>query len=436
VGFARLFGLVALGSSLAACGGAPAPAPAPARTEALAQPPVVARDPYATAGVVGEDPTLALSFRDIDDPELAQPDVPAHRLAREAMKAGRLYEAKRMLGRLANAYPRHDILVAQYDAVVRDIEAAQAEPRASLARAPLHVVRAPPASYTLVRAAPIPDASIPKLTITSQTKHATTDDEEAWFARIGVHLPRYWLPPRRDLLYAPGSLTTRSPGAISDFVTTEQPSSGRFRTDPLPVRLPLAYETKELTSVIDAAPYILAIYANRYLAVYDASWKVVGLFDFAAYEHPPADNATKKVTGRVLFKDSDFTYDKDVINTTHTITLHLEWALAADGVLYVEHRQSDDTKDAKGQAGYLTALDVTTGDMLWRSAPLVASARTFALARGAVVCGYGSTTFVLDRATGKTMQTLPVATSPQYIVWDAGVLHVRGEGADVAIDAK
>jgi hypothetical protein len=384
---------------------------------------------------------VAAPFPDDPDALLTPLDRTSHDLARAAARAGRLYEAKRLLGRLASSYPGHEVLVAQYNAVGAAIDQAQAVARASLEAATLRRPAAPPATYTLVRPAPSTGAPLPTLVKRSQTKNGITDDE-AWFTKNAVHTPEYFVPPPGDLLFAPGTISTSIAADLaSRFVFVDYERSRRFLEATLPAEVPLAYGTLPLTHAIDSKPYTLAIYDARVLAVFDASMRAVGLFDFEEYEHPPANREGKAVVGRATLTTPEGSAHADVTVATNTILLDLLFALAADGVLYVEHRANMYAREAKGQTAYITALDLATGELLWRSAPLVANAQTFIVAGGGLVCGYGFTAeprflFVLDRATGVKKQTLSTSTSPEYIVPKGGALYVRGYDSDFVFDVR
>ncbi len=88
--------------------------------------------------------------------------------------------------------------------------------------------------------------------------------------------------------------------------------------------------------------------------------------------------------------------------TTTGDEVEVGWARVDGGVLYVQHASASPSTKG-GQDGYITALDLATGDLLWQSRPLVAARHTrFLLARRHVVAigglGYNELT-ILDRST-------------------------------------
>lgn len=429
----------------AGCGGANAPAAAggtPAASSALPQLPPGPPDPYATRSGAGGGPSASEPFPDREDDTLTPPDRAEHQRAREAARAGRLHEAKRLLGHLVAGYLGNELLIAQYNAVGARIEAAQATAKASLEAAPLRAVPPAPATYALARNAPVVDPVVPKLVKRSQTKNGIVDDE-AWFTKNNVHTPVYFVPPARDFLFGPGVVSSTTVGLLGrDFVYTEFEPSGRFLLTPLPLFVPLAYGTLPLQKAIDSSPYVVALYGARMVAVFDvATERVVGLFDLASYAHPPANVQGKVVVGHAELRTPGGTQRADITAETSSITLSLMYALARDGVLYVEHAANSYAKEAHNQTAYITALDLASGDMLWRSAPLVANGETFLLHRGAVVCGYGFTAeprfvFVLDRATGVKKQTISTSTTPGIFVLERGAIFVRGYDSDFVFDVR
>lgn len=425
--------------TLSSCGGAPARAGAPASAnagpEALPQRPPAPPDSHAA---IARSPT---EFPDVEAERLTPPDRALHERARAAAREGRLAEAKRILGHLAFAYAEHTVLVDQYNAVCAKMEAARATAKASLEATPLLKLEPPPAKETLVRPVPLEDRTVPRLVKRSEKKNEIVD-EERWFKTNEVHRPEYFVPPAYDMLFAPGTIaTTTVANLLTGFQYTEYEPSARFDPRPLPLGIPLAYGTLPLTRAIDSAPHIVAIYGAHVVAVFDGPERVKALFDLEAFRHPPADRATPVVVGKATLTTPERTESADLTVDVHSITLDLKFALAAEGALYVEHAANAYAKESRNQTAYISALGLEDGALMWRSAPLVANANTFALSRGGVVCGYGFTAepdflFVLDRATGKTKQKVPVRTGPEEILATGRGLYVRTYDTDLVFDLK
>lgn len=91
----------------------------------------------------------------------------------------------------------------------------------------------------------------------------------------------------------------------------------------------------------------------------------------------------------------------------------------ADGVLYFNEACQSYSSGAGGQCSMLVALDPRAGRVLWRTRPLVSNGR-FRIRGCYVVTGYGFTSepdavFLVERATGKVIQQLPVSTAPEQM---------------------
>lgn len=107
------------------------------------------------------------------------------------------------------------------------------------------------------------------------------------------------------------------------------------------------------------------------------------------------------------------------------------WARLAQGVLYVQNAHLTYAASSMRRNATISAIDLRTGRVLWRSASLVANARTFVLAPGhRIVSGYGFTSepdflYVLDRGTGRVLDRLPVRDAPERITRRVNALRVE-----------
>jgi hypothetical protein len=112
------------------------------------------------------------------------------------------------------------------------------------------------------------------------------------------------------------------------------------------------------------------------------------------------------------------------------------WAREVDGVLYVSNSHLTYASRSKGRNAYVSAIDLQRRRTLWRSAALVANARTFVVTGDLIVAGYGFTRepdflYLLDRGTGKVLDRLELPTAPEIIRLRDGRLHVRTYDHDV-----
>lgn len=345
-----------------------------------------------------------------------------------------------MFARLVWAYPDKEVLLAQYNSVVATIESEQRLTKAALQAAKLVTLPAPPATQTLRRDAMVEsDAIVPKLAKVERTKNAITDEEQ-WFVRNELRLPVFFVPPAGDFLFAPGTLSsTTVASSLSGFVYTEYEPSRRFLEEPPPPELPTSYGTMPLSRAIASAPYVLGIYAERVVAVFEGD-ALVALFDFEAYAHPPASRTENVKIGDARVTTRSGTVTGEIVVAAASITLDLRFALAREGVLYVEHANLSSAKDNLKQNAYITAVDLASGELLWRSAPLVANAFDFAIVDGGILSGYGFTRepdflFVLDRKTGAIRQKVALESGPEYIVARAGRVYLRAYSSDYVFAA-
>ena len=108
----------------------------------------------------------------------------------------------------------------------------------------------------------------------------------------------------------------------------------------------------------------------------------------------------------------------------------ITWAREVDGVLYVSNSHATYAVQTKSRNAYVSAIDLWTGKLRWRSPALVANARTFIVAGDSIGAGYGFTAepdflYLLDRRTGKVLDRLPVPSAPEIVRLRRGTLHVR-----------
>lgn len=240
----------------------------------------------------------------------------------------------------------------------------------------------PPFEATVVDAVPIPGAEpAPRLVRVSQARNRITDEAE-WFARNGF-----------------------SPLA--------------FGATDAPAHTPTRYASEALTFGIAHADHTILVFGERLLAVLDHQGAWVAFFDLHAFMRGPRD----------VPADRMFTEQSIV------------WAEARDGVLYVAHAHRTYAKSSGGRNAYISALDLATGRLRWRSAPLVANARNFVLHGAYLVSGYGFTAepdwlYVLDRATGAVASRTRLRSGPDVLIEKDGRLHVRTYDTDYVFEFR
>lgn len=114
------------------------------------------------------------------------------------------------------------------------------------------------------------------------------------------------------------------------------------------------------------------------------------------------------------------------------------WAAVRAGTLYVETTHAGFAADSRRRNAYVSAIDLDSSRVLWRSPALVANASTFVVLGDALITGYGFTSepdalYVLDRRTGRPVGTLAVPSGPEQIYLRRGTLFVRTYDHDLTV---
>jgi hypothetical protein len=141
----------------------------------------------------------------------------------------------------------------------------------------------------------------------------------------------------------------------------------------------------------------------------------LGAFDFAAYGHVPGDGGHSRQA--------------------------IAWAQVQDGVLFMSTRHMGYASDSGGLNAFITAIEIGSGQLLWRSEPLVSNSHNFLVHDGWIVTGYGFTAepdflFVLDMKTGEVVEKVKVKSGPEVILEKGGRIFVRTYDRDYEFLAK
>ncbi len=133
-----------------------------------------------------------------------------------------------------------------------------------------------------------------------------------------------------------------------------------------------------------------------------------------------------------------YAYDHEETSPDETLFTHqaLKWAEVEDGVLYVSNAHRTYAESSNGSNGYITAIDIQTNEIVWRSQPLVSNSENFLLLENIIISGYGFTDeddfiYILDRATGEVIASTPVASSPDYFFHQSGMVYVNCYNAEL-----
>ncbi len=231
-------------------------------------------------------------------------------------------------------------------------------------------------------------------------------------------------------------LVGSSPNAITDterwlemndlsFSQYEVPNSFRGIKGALPEGVPAHYRGKMIVKAIYSDEYLFLIYGGnfsegRYLLITDRDVrKVLYAFDFEAYEYSPD------------FVEEDRMFIQQRIN----------WADIRDGILYVSHSHNTYAESSKGMNAYITAIDLATNEVIWRTAPLVSNTSNFVIVDDIIVTGYGFTKekdylYTVSRSSGNVVQKVLLKTGPDAILRKGDQLYVRAYDTDYVFRIK
>lgn len=170
--------------------------------------------------------------------------------------------------------------------------------------------------------------------------------------------------------------------------------------------LPTHYGLAPLSAIIPSGERTLLIYAGRHLAVLRGT-SVEQLFDLGALRDPPKANPQWKE-----FASQDATYAQVVGST-----------------LYVCNGGGSYAREVFGKKGFVSALDLATGALRWRSDALRCNS-TFAVAGDYLVTGYGFTDepdhlFLLRIADGATVAQAKLDSGPDRVTLVGQRVHVE-----------
>jgi hypothetical protein len=169
------------------------------------------------------------------------------------------------------------------------------------------------------------------------------------------------------------------------------------------------YGLESLRAIIPSGERTLLIYGGRYLISLRGSAVEHG-FDLDALRDPPKANPQWRE-----FAGQDVTYAQIVGDT-----------------LYVCNGGGSYAREVFGKKGFVTAIELATGALRWRSDPLRCNA-TFAVAGEYLVTGYGFTDepdylFLLRMRDGMTVAREKLDSGPDHITLDGDRVRVEAYG--------
>lgn len=116
------------------------------------------------------------------------------------------------------------------------------------------------------------------------------------------------------------------------------------------------------------------------------------------------------------------------------VTQEIRYVLVEDNILYVSsyHYTYAETEPLNA---YITAVDLTNYEVLWKTAPLTCNSVNFEIVGDTIFCGYGFTAeedylYQLDKKTGEVLSKEKVKSMPEYIIYKEDCLYVRTYNTD------
>ncbi len=251
----------------------------------------------------------------------------------------------------------------------------------------------------------VSEIDVPELKLL-ESIHNTISDYDTWFEA----LPGRW----------PGA--TFHNGGVNDAVR------GNLPPELIPSVLYAPGNTVfHLYQLVNSSDFVIAFYGSPpnslgvildpdILVLMDKdTFKIVSVLDFLMYAYDYEETSTDEM---------QFTYQA------------LKWAEVEDGVLYVSNAHRTYAESSNGSNGYITAIDIQTNEIIWRSQSLVSNSQNFLLLEEVIVSGYGFTDeddfiYILDRTTGEVIASIPVPSSPDYFFHQAGMIYVNCYNAEL-----
>lgn len=152
---------------------------------------------------------------------------------------------------------------------------------------------------------------------------------------------------------------------------------------------------------------------------YEATGLMISEFSGENHIYSIDMNEFSMTPDKIYEENDPFTDDRGYVN----------FAKVKDNILYVSTGHRGYTVN-NPSTGYVTAIDLENGEILWKSAPQVSNAYNFEIIGDVIICGYGFTDeddflYILNRANGQIMEQIPLKSMAEYIVAKDSMLYVR-----------
>lgn len=244
-----------------------------------------------------------------------------------------------------------------------------------------------------------------------------------WLAAVGgahaaqapdvVRVAKPAFPPPLVQLTRSGSLRLRLVStAPSDPGLDTAPHNFMFIAGP---DIPKTLLGQPETDVLGQPGTTFVVYGGGVLAAIGPRFRVKYAFDLTSFGFPP-----KSIAPRAYGP-------QEVV-----------WARQIGRLLVVQTSHLGYAKDSANRNGYLTAIDLDTGKVRWRSPSLVANAGNFLVVNGMIVSGYGFTAekdwlYLLDAKTGRVRDRVALPSMAEQLTRSGDRIVARCYDAKVVV---
>lgn len=205
--------------------------------------------------------------------------------------------------------------------------------------------------------------------------------------------------------------------------TYSVPNSFRSINGNLPNGIDTIWDRLIITAAFYDDNYIYSTYGNNFsegyiLNIYDIeTLRILYTIDFSSYNYSPD------------YIDEDYDYIQQKIN----------WAEIKNNILYISHSHNTYAKSSNNMNAYITAIDLSDMNILWRTDALVSNSNNFLIIEDVIISGYGFTDepdylYQININTGETLDTIPLKTAATYIIKKDQSLFVRTYNTNYVFD--
>lgn len=143
--------------------------------------------------------------------------------------------------------------------------------------------------------------------------------------------------------------------------------------------------------------------------------------------------------GRIEIFEKDTAQPLYIVSFVQELGEHYGvWAKLEDKVLYINRYYNG---YASKDTNYIMAIDMQTGNILWRSKDQTADARNFIVKEDVIVCAYGFTAeedyiYQLDKKTGRIVSETKLAFMADFLIEQDDKLYVHTYNRDYEFTMK